>query len=810
MLGRPHRLVVRRSSPAAVGLRRITTHQSTQLPFGVRLSLDPLADYWRTIDNARLTSVAGSIGEYLNEYGELQGIIEDPRILDNHREFLETFMLPLIPPLLADSEPSAAVVPFEYRSFYSTSAFQRLFTQEAGMLSGRVNLDVRTFTYGKLLSAYIHVLRTVYKIDVPFDYPVIFSTQDPGTGLDRHFKVQTDLRFVRIHPVGNTPSVDDRTAGRLLSNFTDLSEWIETIPPSAFEFYGFSLLRAYDVTDEQVIGLLERDLIAEENLVGRQSLPDVEDHIRTLLEMPGLELGLSTIDGEDFYLLNEPSQPLTDTFFSHSARHDLSALRGSLFERTLETRTLQSCEDLGEIERSPIERELYQWGVRSIVAAPLYVHSDPVGILYLWAPRPGSFRALNVMKLLEVLPIFSAAVRRVRDEMRNRVQNVILGRYTAIHPTVEWRFRQAALHILQNQEKDRSVEVEPIIFENVYPLYAATDIRSSSTHRNEAVQRDLLEHLELAEDVLVAAKEIQPLSIFYHLLARIARFKTALEGGLSSSDEAATRDFLSTDLEPILVSLGELGSGMKDRVERYSRAADIEHGTLHQRSRAYEDSVSTINETIADYLDTEQEKIQKIVPHYFEKRQTDGVDFNVYVGGSLLAEDEFDSLSVNLLRLWHLMAMSGIAMRLEPVRDSLQIPLETTQLVIVQNAPINIRYRFDETRFDVDGPHHVRFEIMKQRVEKAYIKGTRQRLTQPGKIAIVYSQEREASEYAGYITYLQETGFLSPEVEELQLDDLQGMKGLHALRVTVLTDFEEAMPEIRPERLRDVVEALVV
>ena len=809
MLGRPNKLVVRRTSPTPAGLRRIASHNVARLPFPVTLSLDPLVRYWEQRSAAFLSPQITSIQSYLEKHDELRGPLGDPEVLAFHREFLDMLMLPLFPSVFAEGDAAAAMVPFEYRSVYSTPAFKRLFTEEAGMLGGRVNLDLRTFTYGKLLSAYLHIFRSIYKIEIPFDYPVIFTTQDPTTGLDKHFRIRTDLRFVQIRALEDIPQIDDQTQRRLLANFTDLTEWMELIPPSNFEFYGFSVVRAYDVTDEQVIGLLERDLIAEESQVGRTSLPDVEDHVRTLLAMPHVELGLSTIDGDEFYLLNEPSQPLADTFFAHSTRHDISALEGSIFERALESRTLQTVEDLDEIaDRSPIENELHRWGVRCVIAAPLYVHSDRIGVLYLWSPVPRSLDALNVMKLLEILPIFSAAVRRVRDEMRNRVQNVILGRYTAIHPSVEWRFRQAAMKIIQRQEEGNSTEVEPIVFEDVYPLYAATDIRSSSAYRNEAVQRDLLEHLKLAEDILTTAKEEQPLAIFFHLLARIDRYKASLQDGLTSGSEAAAREFLQSDLEPILLSLSDLSDDLSVCVDRYLEAADFNDGTLYKRSRAYETSVSTINETISAYLDVEQRKIQRAFPHYFEKRQTDGVDFSIYVGASILSDGEFDPVSVSVLRLWHLMVMCGIALRVQSLNAQLDLPLETTHLVIVQNASIDIRYRFDETRFDVDGPHHVRFEIMKQRVEKANVKGSTERLTQPGRIAIVYSQDREASEYAQYISYLQDSGYIGRDIEDLTLDDLQGMKGLKALRAPVDAGSLEELRELGPDDLYDAVTSI--
>ena len=49
----------------------------------------------------------------------------------------------------------------------------------------------------------------------------------------------------------------------------------------------------------------------------------------------------------------------------------------------------------------------------------------------------------------------------------------------------------------------------------------------------------------------------------------------------------------------------------------------------------------------------------------------------------------------------------------------------------------------------------------------------------------MYAQTREAVEYLEYIDYLQDRDLLEPGVEELELEELQGVKGLLALRVKV-------------------------
>ena len=134
------------------------------------------------------------------------------------------------------------------------------------------------------------------------------------------------------------------------------------------------------------------------------------------------------------------------------------------------------------------------------------------------------------------------------------------------------------------------------------------------------------------------------------------------------------------------------------------------------------------------------------------------------------------------------MLTCGIAVRAHRLRDLLPIPLETTHLILVQHAPLSIRFRFDEKRFDVDGAYDIRYEIVKKRIDKAVVQGTSARVTQPGKVAIIYNQPAEALEYRAYIEYLQSLGYLTGPVESLELGELQGVQGLRALRVQIALD----------------------
>ena len=261
-----------------------------------------------------------------------------------------------------------------------------------------------------------------------------------------------------------------------------------------------------------------------------------------------------------------------------------------------------------------------------------------------------------------------------------------------------------------------------------------------------------------------------------------------METSLRSGDEMAVIAFLRKDVEPLFDHLQAFGADVPAAVEAYRTALEPRLGTVYRRRKAFEESITLLNEAISSYLDLEEQAAQAMFPHYFEKQKTDGVDYSIYVGSSLIEDGRFDPLYLKNLRLWQLMVACGIAIRADRLKGRLAVPLETTNLILVQHLPLAIRFRPDEKRFDVDGAYNIRYEIIKKRIDKAVVRGTSERLTQPGKIAVVYTQLREAAEYRGYFEYLRHRRYLGPDVEDLELEELQGVQGLRALRVAVELD----------------------
>jgi hypothetical protein len=254
---------------------------------------------------------------------------------------------------------------------------------------------------------------------------------------------------------------------------------------------------------------------------------------------------------------------------------------------------------------------------------------------------------------------------------------------------------------------------------------------------------------------------------------------------LFSDAEVSVHDFLKREFEPVISHLVESFPALRDKADQYIQALDPVLGVVYQKRSEFEESLTLINETISAYIEEEEDLAQSMFPHYFEKYKTDGIEYNIYIGASLVESGNYNQIYLKNLRLWQLLTMCEIARRTRLLKSTLKIPLETTQLILVHSLPLSIRFRIDERHFDVDGAYNIRYEIIKKRIDKAIIKGTNERLTQPGKIVIIYSQLSEALEYNDYIAYLQERNYLTNQVEKLELEDLQGVKGLKAIRVEV-------------------------
>ena len=121
---------------------------------------------------------------------------------------------------------------------------------------------------------------------------------------------------------------------------------------------------------------------------------------------------------------------------------------------------------------------------------------------------------------------------------------------------------------------------------DVYPLYALSDIRGSSTHRARAIQADLLTQLRLAREVLRAAHDARALPVLDQLPYRIdphaARSSVTLARATSSAGDASCAPTSSRCFD----HLPTFGEPVRERIEAYRAALDAEIGLVYARAKS--------------------------------------------------------------------------------------------------------------------------------------------------------------------------------------------------------------------------------
>ncbi len=760
-------------------------------PFATTLSLEPLIDYWREREadpNPGVARLARAVHQEVAKNLDCRGNLPNIEQLDTTPDLVGMLMLAVFPPDATTTAITGAIPPFQRRSFYYTSRFAEVMMGKDRAIKQPLNIDFATMELRMTQMAYLLILSREYGAEIPEQGAIIFTGADYRIGLYRHYGVSFDSSFVRVRVQGEKPTLSPEQVQYLLHNRHRLELWYELLPPERFTLEGFNLLQLVDVTTQEILSELKYDLLERDVLQASDRLEQIQEKLRVLFARPALQLGIAAYDTRKKAFVDF-GRKINHSFLTKQMQsQELTAGFKQLYARLLADRQPLVLEDVATSTsiQEDIRQQILRLGIHSAILALLPYGPDTVGLLELGSPEAGDLDEFDMELVKQFVPLFAVAVKRNAEDLETRIQAVIKEKFTAIHPTMEWRFNDAARRLLTQQEDgNRSAEMEPIVFEDVYPLHGSCDIRGSSTARNEAVQGDLIEHLTLARQVLKKASEYQALPILDELKFYVTKNLRRLRQGIISGDEVNIYDSLRTQAEPLFEYLAQNIPELRLTITHYWQHIDPRLGILYHRRRDFEQSVTRINDTISDYLDQEETKAQQMFPHYFQRFKTDGVEFNIYVGGSLVQDKPFDMIFLKNLRLWQLLVMVEITRRTHALKAELPVPLETTQLILIHAQSLSIRFRQDERQFDVDGAYNIRYEIIKKRIDKATVLGTGERLTQPGYLALVYAQPREATEYLEYIDYLQDRNLLETNIEELELEELQGVKGLLAMRVKV-------------------------
>lgn len=723
--------------------------------------------------------------EYISSFPALTEGIEDGGKLLKYQVPIRILSKDLLPEVLTSDHIKALSIPFHNFVFNATTRFKTIL-EEAGEdygLSMR-NLDTDLdYIFGCIL-----ILNIYYGYDIDFSRPLYYDIPDKN-GIDRHYRIVINNEFVEIFPKEGTKDITAKDVDFLVQNIEDIKLWKEMFPPQSWVFKGFSIITLTDVTVEDAISDLKTTLL-QRNTSDEEELKKFEEIFKSIYKIPDLRVGFTVFNAEDSTFERMGKRATSFILNKEKSCECKAAVCRNSYRALIEEHKYFTISDINTYSSSTSEnllsRNLLAQGAKSVILAPIARNNNLLAVLELVSFRKNELNSINATKLEEVLPYIVTAVERNKSEFENRIKAVIQSECTSIHPSVLWMFEKEAKNFIHDLEQDGLASFKDVVIEDVYPLYGEIDIVASSEARNLAIQKDLLCQLDIIKKIVDEAYKIETLTIYEQVQFRIKEFERDLEKSLNASSEQKVFNLLQREIDPVMEHISKQSRDLEKKVQQYQQKINSETGIIYNHRKNYDEAVQQINRTMSRYIDRKQLEAQSIYPHYFERYKTDGVEHNIYIGAALSREKPFDEVYLYNLRLWQLSTMCEMENRFYEIQENMPLKLEAASLILVYNSTLSIRYRMDEKQFDVDGTYNARYEIIKKRIDKACIKETEERVTQKGKIAIIYSQRKDEREYLRYIKYLQEKKYLGQKVELLELEDVQGVIGLKAIRVDVL------------------------
>jgi hypothetical protein len=763
------------------------------LAFDSQISFRPFINYLKNKSSGG-TNTRTRFYKYLVEKFEAEpGLltpVNDSSILSEHAELLELLGTSLFPVV---TEPGKNIfslaVPYQFSIFNDSGSFRKLFVEDEEYFLLPVNATEEYLKQVHSSLIYEHILEKFYGVKLNASTDLVYTITDEDTGMKRYYKLRYDRRFIDLRLKGELPPIKDCAVCLNTFRILDLDHQLKKMPLNLFEAEGFGVWVAEDVTVQESLDEIKQILLREGNC-DTSVINDLKASIHALVGLNEVQIGLSPfvkLNGE--FVLDEAC-----SIHGLMGKNWKSADEKSnqLFRYFLEFLTERpepmpiSVLDDQLTQMAPFLRELWEEGMRSYLIYPVQNNDGFLGLLELASPVPNQLNLDVMAKLEPAMPLISLAFLKNRETFNQRIERLIKEKFTALQPSVEWKFAKVAWEHMHGYHNNDGVTLsQNVVFENVYPLYGSIDIRNSSMERMATIQKDIIAHLDLVNEVMDKLQVQVKLPLLEGLKFKIRNFREAIDKNMQAEDEIRINEFFDLELNPVLQHLQKGNIAAKEIVNNYFTVAEDGNSYLYRYRNEFEASLAAINEAVLQYLDKEEDVLQESYPHYFEKYRTDGVEYNIYIGQSIAPNNPFDLLYLKNIRLWQLKSMAEIARITHQLIPSLQVPLHTTQLLLIHSQPISISFRRDERRFDVEGSYNIRYEIMKKRLDKVRLKETQERLTQPGKIAMVYSNPKESQEYQEYIQFLQSKKILNSGIEMLDLEELQGVSGLKALRVEI-------------------------
>lgn len=754
-------------------------------PFQVHISFQKVVETLEEIASSdvdyRANYAKGLLHE-VNKFPELYQGITDFSKLSKHEVLVKHLLSDLFPTALTNNEIKAAAIPFNNIIFNYSARFASILKN-----AGVFDLSISNFSDDEVyVMSCCLILRNYYKRNIDFVKPLFYDIPDQN-GIILHYRILYNVDFVEITPSSDVRFLTEKEIDELIDNYDNYALWREKFPLKSWILKGFGLMTLYDATTESAVSNLKTNLLGNKN--NADSIANnFQTIFRSIFKVSDLKIGYTAVSPDQNEFIKAPfSDTLNSFILRKNNAYSEKLMCGTLFDCVLKKHNYFSVSNLDQfIIENPGNDLLLHFqslGIKSFLLVPLISQNKLLGVLELVSFQKHQLNSINAHKMDIVMPYLLETMERFYADAEIEIEANIQREYTAIHPSVYWKFREeAAAHV---GVKGSALPYKEIVFENVWPLYGQIDIQNSTFYRNQVVLEDLNTQMDLLKVLFEKIYRCTSNAEFAILIENLQGFKVVLSKMLKADSENMIHDFVLNDCHPAIERFETTEIEIQNAINAYFAKLDPQSKLIYNARKEYDFTLSVINKKLASVIDLEQENAQKLFPHYYERFKTDGVEHNLYIGASINPKIPYKSKYLKHLRLWQLLTMCNLETEYNVLKESLKYHLDVTSLILVFNSPIAIRFRMDERRFDVDGSYNARYEVVKKRIDKANIKNTTERITKKGCVTVVYSQKHEATEYTKYIRFLQSHQYVTDEMEAFDVENLQGIAGLKAFRVAV-------------------------
>lgn len=766
--------------------------QSAQFvtPFIPQISFHKLIETLEVIAQSNVdyrVNYAKALLQEVERFPESKTGIIDLSFLEQHAALIKNLLADLFPTALTHNEIKAAAIPFHNVTFNYTERFKKIL-KDAGV---SFDMSIRDFEDKRFyVMSCCLILNFHYGQNIEFNNPLFYDIPD-SNGIMKHYRILYNADFLEIIPTEKSIPLTQEDIHKLIDNYDDFEFWQEKFPLESWIMKGFGIIQLFDTTTESSVSNLKTNLLKATDTKSEDLVEDFQSIFRSIFRIPDLRIGLTVYDPMDKKFIR-PNIDLNNinSFILDDIEEDVCSNErfASFTDCIIHQQQIFIISDteafFKDKNNHALGIHLKKQNIHSFILAPIVKGDEILGVFELASENPRALNSVNANKLELILPYLVDTMSRYRLDLQNQIEAIIQKEYTAIHSSVYWKFRREAQKYVRTASQSKDYIFKEIIFKEVYPLFGEIDIKGSSEHRNQTVVADLKKQLSLLIEIIESLKSQANLMILEQRKFELHSYLEDLGKNLKADTEQLIQRYVESEIHPIL-DVENAPEQTKTLIKKYFEKIDEKSGMFYHSRKKFDNALSKVNKRLATILDEKQIEAQQIFPHYYERFKTDGVEHNLYIGASIEPNKPFDKIYLSNLRLWQLQTLCEMELEHHKIKTTLPYHLDVTSLILVFSSPISIRFRMDEKRFDVDGSYNARYEVVKKRIDKAFIKGTKERITEKEKITIIYSHMHEEKEYMDYIKYLQFKNILEPTVEQFEVEELQGVSGLRGIRVKV-------------------------